>query len=392
MDRSLSELFRVDPLTGCKNYLGFLEALAEHAITEPPAKGIDKPPLSRYWINSSQFSALLLVEMNALQFFNETKGRPYGDSVLRWLSLVLQEESNGDVFRICGHEFAVLLKLESGQGHHELIERILRRMEREARQLGFPGTAANMALVAFNPTPIDLETILVKGDEAVTSVKNDQNCDFMIINAIDSQFSPEAQATSKSNGSSDFPLALSWLSFNIHHVLQMGRILNDIQHEAYTDSISGLPNLNAAMLNLEQTLQSSITDHKSFSMLMIDGDNLRMCNNNFSYAVGDEIIRKMSAVFKDNLRPNDFVARWRTGDEFIVILPDTPIEGAKIIAEHFRLAIKQASKSWLFPTTISIGVASYPIHGDHVNSLIDKVEAANKQAKKLGKDQVVLAD
>ena len=104
------------------------------------------------------------------------------------------------------------------------------------------------------------------------------------------------------------------------------------------------------------------------------------------------MIREMSAVFRNNLRPNDFVARWRNGDEFVVILPETPIEGANTIGERFRLAVKEASKGWLFPTTISVGVASYPMHGDNTNSLIDKAESANKRAKEQGKDQVVLAD
>jgi diguanylate cyclase (GGDEF)-like protein len=124
---------------------------------------------------------------------------------------------------------------------------------------------------------------------------------------------------------------------------------------------------------------------------MIDGDNIRAYNN-INYAAGDVMIRDLSNVLKDHLRPNDFVARWRSGDEFIVILPDTPIEDAQIIGERFRLAVKEASKDWLFPTTISIGVASYPIHGDSINSLIDKAESANKHAKEQGKDQVVLAD
>jgi GGDEF domain-containing protein len=52
---------------------------------------------------------------------------------------------------------------------------------------------------------------------------------------------------------------------------------------------------------------------------------------------------------------------------------------------------KGQATGWLFPTTISIGVASHPIHGDQVNSLVDKMEAANKRTKKKGKDQVALA-
>jgi diguanylate cyclase (GGDEF)-like protein len=124
---------------------------------------------------------------------------------------------------------------------------------------------------------------------------------------------------------------------------------------------------------------------------MIDGDNIRAYNS-INYAAGDEMIRKMCVVYKESIRPNDFAARWRSGDEFLVILPDTSITGAKIIGERIRAAVKEASKTWRFPVTVSIGVASYPTHGDNINTLIDTVEAANKRAKDQGKDQVVLAD
>ena len=157
----------------------------------------------------------------------------------------------------------------------------------------------------------------------------------------------------------------TWWKAKYHDNSGTNRTLTEkILLDAYTDAISRLPNMKAALLNMEQTLQNSISNKQPFSVLLIDGDNIRAYNN-INYAVGDEMIRKMSAVFMNNLRPNDFVARWRSGDEFVVILPDTPIESAKIIGERFRLALKEASKSWLFPTTISIGIAAYPIHGDN---------------------------
>ena len=149
--------------------------------------------------------------------------------------------------------------------------------------------------------------------------------------------------------------------------------------------------MKAALHNLQKTIENSAVNHKPFSMLLIDGDNIRIYNS-INYAAGDEMIRDMSIVFKSNLRPSDFVARWRAGDEFIVILPDTPSEGAKIIAERFRLAVKETSQTWKFPVTISIGIASYPTHGNNINSLVDKAESANKHAKDQGKDRVLLAD
>jgi GGDEF domain-containing protein len=63
-----------------------------------------------------------------------------------------------------------------------------------------------------------------------------------------------------------------------------------------------------------------------------------------------------------------------------------------MVAERFRLAVKEASQTWMFPTSISIGVAVYPTHGDSIKALIDKAESALHLAKGQGKDQVIIAD
>ncbi len=343
-------------------------------------------------INSSQFSAIVFLDMNYVRTFNETKGRAYGDSTIRWMGILLQEESKNEVYRVGGVEFAVLLKMETREEHSELIERILERIERQAGLLGFPDSAADVALIFFDQTPTSIDGLLMIMGEAMVKVKNNGAPHFMTFNATDFKIHALAPERWKSHGGSDISFAIRWISLiNIHQVLEMGKILDETQQEAFTDSISGLPNMKAALLNMEQTLQSSATNRKSFSVLLIDGDNIRVYNS-VNYAAGDEMIREMSAVFKDNLRPNDFVARWRSGDEFIVILPDTSGQDARQIGERFRLAVKKASQTWRFPVTISIGVASYPTHGDNINALVDKAESANKRAKDQGKDQVVPAD
>jgi diguanylate cyclase (GGDEF)-like protein len=380
MSSPSSELLRIDPLTGCKNYLGFLEILTLNSLPDMLTDGGSLQTVEKkYRINASIFSALMFIDMNDLTVLNKTKGHPYGDSALRWMGILLQEESNSEVYRLGGDDFAVLLKIGTRDGHLELVKRIFKRMELEAGLLGFPGTAADIALIFFDRTPIGLDTILIQMGEAMEAVKNNRDFSFMLFNPTDFKL-PDVSYLGR------------WLSFkSIYQVLEMGRMLDKTQQEAYTDTISGLPNVKAALLNMEKAIQNSMVSHKPFSVLMIDGDNIRAYNS-INYAAGDEMIRDMSFVFKDNLRPNDFIARWRVGDEFIVILPDTAIEGAKIIGERLRLAVKEASRSWRFPVTISIGIASYPTHGEYVNTLIDKVESANKRAKEQGKNQVVLVD
>ena len=392
MSSPFSEVLRLDPLTGCKNFLGFLEALTLNSLpdglTDERSRFIER----KYRINASCFSAIMFVDMNDLRTLNKTKGLAYGDSALRWMGILLQEESKSEAYRLGGDDFAVLLKIGSREGHLELVQRVLKRMDLEARLLGFPDTAADIALILFDQTPTSLDTILMQMGKAMEKVKNNRDLSFMLFNPTDFKIHPQSPDTWKSGSDSDASYSLRWLSNkNIYQVLEMGRMLDKTQQEVYTDSISGLPNLKAALLNMEKAIQNSMASHKLFSILMIDGDNIRAYNS-INYAAGDEMIRDMSFVFKDNLRPTDFVARWRVGDEFIVILPDTTIEGAKIIGERFRLAVKEASRSWRFPVTISIGIASCPTHGDTIDALIDKVESANKRAKDQGKNQVVLAD
>ena len=128
-----------------------------------------------------------------------------------------------------------------------------------------------------------------------------------------------------------------------------------------------------------------------FSILLLDGDELTRYNN-ISYAAGDEMIHKISVILSERLRPGDFVARWRAGDEFISILPNTTSPGAMVVGTRFCAAIREASQAWRFPTSITIGVATFPKHGQTVDELVDKAEGALKKGKDMGKNRVVLAE
>jgi diguanylate cyclase (GGDEF)-like protein len=386
------ELLRADPLTDCKNYLGFLETLANPSTSAEMQNLPTRERLGKTGITDSMYSAILAVDMNDLSILNQSRGRAYGDSALHWMGILLREESGGEAYRIGGDEFAVLLKLDTRPHHLAPIERLRERMEREARQLGFPHTAAALALVFLDQTPYFVDTVLMKLAAAMNQVKMDAETHFKVFEVRDLDINLQTLSDPTSGNEAVKPDLFRWLLINnIYQVLNMGRKLDDIQHEAYTDAISGLPNMKAALGKMEEACEMAAEERKPFSVMMIDGDNIRQYNN-INYAAGDDMIRDVSAVFKSSLRPSDFVARWRTGDEFMVILPDTPLEGAEMIGERFRLAVKDASRSWRFPVTISIGVASYPQHGMDVNALIDKVEAANKAAKDRGKDRVVLAE
>jgi len=231
MDKSLSELLRIDPLTGCKNYLGFLETLALNSLPDLLTDGGSLPTEGKkYRINASIFSAIMFIDMNDINILNKTKGHAYGDSALRWMGILLQEESKNEVYRLGGDDFAGLLKIGTREGHLELVQRILKRMELEARLLGFPDTAADIALIFFDRTPTGLDTILMQMGEAMEAVKNNRDFGFMLFNSTDFKIHRQSPETWKSNRDSDVSYSVRWLSIkNIYQFLEMGRILYKTQ-------------------------------------------------------------------------------------------------------------------------------------------------------------------
>ena len=142
---------------------------------------------------------------------------------------------------------------------------------------------------------------------------------------------------------------------------------------------------------MKRAIQQSQRNHDVFSILFIDGDNLRLYND-ISYSAGDYMLRQMAQLLSQHLRPGDFIARWRVGDEFLVLLPATTRDGAFIVAERLRSAVESTSKVWIIPITISIGISTYPIHGSTIKELLLSVEKAARHSKENGKNQITAFD
>jgi diguanylate cyclase (GGDEF)-like protein len=326
--------------------------------------------------------------MKDLEMLNATKGRGYGDSAIRWLGIVLQEETNVPIYRIGGDEFAVILTSGTRSNYEELLNRIYARINREGEQLGISTPAARIALIHYDDANISLNDVMFQLGEAMLNVKTKMESSINIFFAKDLIGSETTSKEYEGRDDKSSQDTLRWIANHaIRRVLFMGRILDDAQKTSFLDSISGLPNMRAALFKLEKELASK----QPFAILLMDGDNLTRYNN-ISYAAGDEMIQKISAVLSQKLRPGDFIARWRAGDEFIVILPYTDSEGAMIVGNRFCSAIREATHAWQFPTSITIGVAIHPKHGHTLNELVDMAEGALKKGKAEGKDRVVLAE
>lgn len=164
--------------------------------------------------------------------------------------------------------------------------------------------------------------------------------------------------------------------------------LKVVRRMAYTDDISGLPNQRAARFFIKECLAESRDGAGKLSLLFVDGDNLRRYNDDLGYGPGNEMIRRLGAVLSGATLPNEMVARWLSGDEFMIVLPGYDKALALDKAQSVRSRVRKESLSWIYPVTVSIGVATYPDDANDLEGLLRKAEEANAKAKDLGKDRV----
>jgi diguanylate cyclase (GGDEF)-like protein len=132
--------------------------------------------------------------------------------------------------------------------------------------------------------------------------------------------------------------------------------------------------------------------NRTFSLLMVDSDNLKKVNDTHGHEAGDKLIKLVAQCIRDDLRATDVVARYG-GDEFMCLLPETACEPAAMVAERIRRRIAEtalAAGDDAVPTTISIGVATYPEHGDEFETLAKNADRALYDSKAQGRNRVTV--
>jgi len=348
----------IDLLTGCYNLVSFTR------VIEANFGGTLLQPFT-----------LLGIDVHQLRRVNRLRGYDHGDQLLRWLGIALRDEMGSAVYRISGEEFVVVLTGNSPQEHERQAQQLFERLNSQALQLDMEMPVVRMGVIHFPPLQTLNSALVWKNlNEMMTRVDVDQP--YQVFTAVPLR--------------SDDQETIRAIELMAERIVSLGYNLNYTMRLAYTDPVGRLPNLIATQRKLELTVAEANTMQRPFSVLLIDGDDLKRYNQ-ISYAAGDEMILRLSAVLMAAVRPGDFVGRWRFGDEFVVILPGVELPDALIIANEVRLAVQQASHAWQFPTTISLGVVQYPRHGSCLDELISKAESALSAAKAAGKNHALAA-
>lgn len=163
-----------------------------------------------------------------------------------------------------------------------------------------------------------------------------------------------------------------------------------INHQARTDSLTGLYNRSVFMDLLAQAVNSATRHHRKLAVIFIDFDNFKLVNDQLGHNEGDKLLVSISKRLGQVLRSEDTLARFG-GDEFIVLLPQ--IEGSHSVEAVTRNMQKQLAKEFQLSATsltvsCSMGVAIFPEDGRSIDTLINHADTAMYRAKDLGRNNV----
>src|SRR5204863_5708414 len=184
------------------------------------------------------------------------------------------------------------------------------------------------------------------------------------------------------------PFALTPI-FLIHRSLSVPAL----QAEARVDPKTGLFNARHFAAALAEELGRAVRFERPLSLIMADLDLLRDINNTYGHLAGDAVLKGIAEVFRAQLRHYDVPARFG-GEEFSILLPETPPDHALEIAERIRRAVAERTfdvetSSEPIRATVSIGVAGFPKDGIDANELIHQADLAVYRAKLQGRNRVL---
>lgn len=170
------------------------------------------------------------------------------------------------------------------------------------------------------------------------------------------------------------------------------RALEHIRFVSETDELTRLYNLRAFMKIAERFHRQAKRYDRPYSVVMVDSDNLKSVNDTHGHQCGNELLKLTTACIRRELRDTDVAARYG-GDEFILLLPETAENGARELAERIRRAVESRrleARGSEVRTSVSIGVAAFPVHGADLPSILNKADQAMYVAKKTGRNRVTV--
>ena len=195
----------------------------------------------------------------------------------------------------------------------------------------------------------------------------------------------------KQDGSAFSPEEEELLQLLSHHVATVFENARLFESATY-ESLTGTLRREGVLQELDHEFQRALRYGRPLTLAMADLDHFKKVNDEFGHLVGDTVLQRTGQAIRNNIRTADRVGRYG-GEEFLIVLPETELEGARTVAEKIRRAIKKINvESSRGPVrlTISLGLASINDLAETTSaeSLIRAADEAMYLAKRGGRDRV----
>ncbi len=169
---------------------------------------------------------------------------------------------------------------------------------------------------------------------------------------------------------------------------ELESLARELYAQARSDPLTGLENRRSLTESLDQLLAQTKRSKAPFCLIMIDLDNFKSYNDNHGHLAGDRFLQVLAMNIRESIREQDFAARFG-GEEFCLVLPNTPLKGAEQLASNLKVMLK-SEVLMERDMTFSAGIAEWQ-YGEDQEDLIKRADEALYRAKADGRDRIYLA-
>lgn len=186
---------------------------------------------------------------------------------------------------------------------------------------------------------------------------------------------------------------LQTLTFQLTTVLERAQLLSDLERLATTDGLTGLYNYRHFQARYREEINLCRRYQHPLAIMLIDLDGFKQVNDTYGHLEGDYLLVQLADVLQHALRNTEFIARYG-GDEFVVLMPSTNLQGGVAAAKRVAQAVRETQfmdtmGQARLKISVSIGVAAYPNSTENPAEVLEKADEALEIAKRSGRNQVV---
>jgi diguanylate cyclase len=174
---------------------------------------------------------------------------------------------------------------------------------------------------------------------------------------------------------------------------ELRKQVEDASREAQTDALTGIGNRKSFDMQLKLCMQEAMEQGTELTLLLIDIDHFKNFNDTYGHQFGDLVLKLVAKYMVEGIKGRDLAARYG-GEEFAILLPNTDLRDAAIVAEHLRelisskTIVNRETKKNFGTVTISVGISLYRL-GEPPYVFIERADASLYQAKQSGRNRVV---